>query len=224
MKTCSKCKERKPLDDFSKRARATDGLASWCKRCFREYRDNTKEQRKEKQKQYYQKKRSLFLRKAKEYRIENKEAISVKQKEYVRENKERLDIYHAEYREANRERINRKSVEYARERYRRDVSFCLISRVRSIMQNALKRKGFIKRQRTIGALGCTAEEFKEHIERQFLKGMSWDNRDKWHLDHIIPISSASTEDEIYALSHFTNIRPMWAEDNKRKADKITSLL
>ena len=73
-------------------------------------------------------------------------------------------------------------------------------------------------------LGCTAHDFAKHIEKQFLKGMNWENRDKWHLDHIVPISSAKTEEEVYALSHFTNIRPMWASDNIKKGSKRNYLI
>jgi hypothetical protein len=37
MKTCTRCKQDKSLDEFPKRAKSTDGLASWCKTCKSEY-------------------------------------------------------------------------------------------------------------------------------------------------------------------------------------------
>lgn len=224
MKICTKCKEEKSKALFSKSAKGKDGLASWCKDCYKDYRDSRKEKTKAWQREYYLKTRNLALMRAKEYRDKNKETIAKKQKEYVRANKDRLDKYHAEYRKRNRKEILRKQTEYQRRRYKSDAAFCMIERLRSIMQNALKRKGVAKNQRTIESLGCTAEYFKQHIERQFQPGMTWENRGDWHIDHIIPISSASTEEEIYALSHFTNLRPMWAEENRRKAAKITTLL
>jgi hypothetical protein len=58
------------------------------------------------------------------------------------------------------------------------------------------------------------------LEKQFVVGMSWDNRNKWHIDHIIPLSSAKTEEEIYKLAHYTNLQPLWAEDNLSKGDTI----
>jgi hypothetical protein len=50
--------------------------------------------------------------------------------------------------------------------------------------------------------------------------MSWDNQGQWHIDHIIPLASAKSEEELYKLCHFTNLQPMWAVDNIKKGSKI----
>ena len=50
--------------------------------------------------------------------------------------------------------------------------------------------------------------------------MTWENQGEWHFDHIIPISSAQTEEEVIKLNHYTNFQPLWAEDNLRKSNKI----
>ncbi len=69
-------------------------------------------------------------------------------------------------------------------------------------------------------MGCSPELLKEYLEKQFVDGMCWDNRNEWHIDHIIPLSLAKTEEEIYKLCHYTNLQPLWAEDNLRKSNKI----
>jgi hypothetical protein len=50
--------------------------------------------------------------------------------------------------------------------------------------------------------------------------MSWDNHGEWHIDHIIPLSSAKNENDVYTLCHYTNLQPLWAEENLRKSNKI----
>lgn len=38
--------------------------------------------------------------------------------------------------------------------------------------------------------------------------MSFENYGKWHLDHIIPLSTAKTEKEVIILNHYTNFQPL----------------
>ena len=69
-------------------------------------------------------------------------------------------------------------------------------------------------------LGCNWDEFKIYLEKQFQLGMSWKNRSEWHIDHIIPLASAKTEEDVIRLNHYTNLQPLWAADNLRKSDKM----
>lgn len=74
--------------------------------------------------------------------------------------------------------------------------------------------------------GYTRDELIAHLERQFVKGMSWDNVRAWHVDHIIPLASFDVEDEgeLKRAWALTNLRPLWADENCKKGAKITSLL
>ena len=69
-------------------------------------------------------------------------------------------------------------------------------------------------------MGCSFEFLKIHLESKFQKGMAWINYGKWHVDHIIPLSSATTVESISKLCHFTNLQPLWAFDNLSKNGKI----
>ena len=71
-------------------------------------------------------------------------------------------------------------------------------------------------------VGLSSEELKIYIESKFLEGMTWENYGLhgWHIDHIIPLSSVKTEDEIIKLCHYTNLQPLWAKDNLSKHNKI----
>jgi len=51
--------------------------------------------------------------------------------------------------------------------------------------------------------------------------MNWENQGTyWHMDHIIPISSAQTDEDVYRLNHYTNFQPLYWEDNLKKSNKI----
>jgi len=81
-----------------------------------------------------------------------------------------------------------------------------------------------KQLRTIELLGCTVLEAKHHIEKQFKKGMTWDNHGvAWEIDHIVPLSAfdLTRKDQQMLANHFTNLRPLWKALNRLKADNIT---
>lgn len=94
-----------------------------------------------------------------------------------------------------------------------------------LMKNLSRRiRKFVKKDNktTQKILGCSKEFFMNWIENQFQPGMTWDNYGQygWHLDHIIPLSTANTEQEIYKLNHYTNFQPLWWEQNLSKGDKL----
>ncbi|WP_203228521.1 hypothetical protein [Pseudomonas citronellolis] len=80
--------------------------------------------------------------------------------------------------------------------------------------------------RTFDMLGYSRNDLKTHLERQFLRGMSWDNYGEWHVDHIVPLSTFSRNDidEIRACWALPNLRPIWAKDNLRKHANIHYLI
>jgi len=197
MKKCVKCKTEKELTEFSKHKKNKDGFRYACKSCEKEYNKVNKEYRKE-------------------YRQANKDKINEYKKEYLQANRERLNEYHKEYNKAYKERRNKLRKETVKE----DPLFKLKCNLRSRTYKAFKAKGYKKNSKTQEMLGVDWEVCKAHIERQFIKGMSWDNQGDWHIDHIIPLASANTEEELKKLCHYSNLQPLWAFDNLMKSDKI----
>lgn len=77
-------------------------------------------------------------------------------------------------------------------------------------------------QSTIDLLGADFTVVMQHIESQFQEGMTWDShgRKGWHVDHIVPLASAKTKEELFKLFRFENLQPLWAEDNHKKHAKL----
>ena len=80
----------------------------------------------------------------------------------------------------------------------------------------------VKKNKKVEILGCTPEFLKEYLEKQFTEGMTWENHGLygWHIDHIIPLSSATTKEEVIKLNHYSNLQPLWAIDNLKKGGII----
>jgi hypothetical protein len=107
-----------------------------------------------------------------------------------------------------------------RRRYKTDHVFAMTTRCRARLSKALQRAGFAKNGSTHDLIGCSYEDLVAHIESQFVDGMGWHNRNEWHIDHMIPVASAKTEEELLALFHFSNLRPLWAADNRKKGARL----
>ena len=97
-------------------------------------------------------------------------------------------------------------------------------RLRSRIINALVRQDSVKSKRIRELLGATIPEVKEHLEKRFKPGMSWDNYGfyGWHVDHIRPLISfdLTKEEEQKKAFHYTNLQPLWAKENQQKRSKI----
>jgi hypothetical protein len=108
-----------------------------------------------------------------------------------------------------------------RERYKRDICFRLVVLVRSRFKRAIKNNS--KRKSVLLLIGCSIDKLKQHIEKQFKPGMSWENYGlyTWHIDHIKPCAAFNLIDfeEQKKCFHYSNLQPLWAKDNLRKREK-----
>jgi hypothetical protein len=216
-KICSKCKIEKDVCNFGILKSSKDGYRNICKECRKNEKDKNKE---------------YYLNKSKEWRLNNQNNVKEYNKKYFNKNREKLKILWKEYRKKNKSSMLVKKKEYidrnrdilnlkTKERLTNDPVFKLIKYSRNRIRQYLKTKDINKSNTTLNIIGCSPEFLKEHIEKQFTEGMSWDLMGKHiHIDHIIPLSSAKTEEEIYKLCHYTNLQPLWAEDNLKKSNKI----
>ena len=176
---------------------------------IREKRKEYYEANKDKAKAYYEANKDKIREKDKErhkaYYEANKDKIREQRKAYREANKDKIKAY----REANKEKIRLYQKEWTIKKRKEDPLFKLQKNIRSLILDKIKKKGYTKKSKTYQILGCTYEEFKEHLERQFTKGMTWENYGDWHLDHIYPVSLAENEEELIKLNHYTNFQPLW---------------
>lgn len=88
---------------------------------------------------------------------------------------------------------------------------------RSRIHGALKGTGTAG---SLTMLGCSVEEFKDHITARLRDGMTWDNYGQWHIDHIVPLKyGAQTLEDTIARLHYTNTQPLWAAENIAKCNR-----
>lgn len=193
---CYKCKLEKKIKEFGKDKSRKDNYKVWCKNCWAEFH-----------KEYNKKNREKISKRAKEYREQNKFKISKRMRKYYQQNKKRI--------------LKRTKI-YKRNRRRKDINFDLLDRLRNRIYITLKGKR--KSKYTLELLGCSIEKLKKHLQKQFQKGMSWNNhgRTGWHIDHIKPCATfdLSKSKEQKKCFHYSNLRPLWAKDNLRRRKEV----
>jgi hypothetical protein len=159
---------------------------------------------------------------------QKKDEISEYQKAYRQKNAAKLSSYYRDrYQKRKLDPAYRGKVRDAA-KATRDANPALRAKdsLSARLSAALSQSGQSKNcRRTLDFVGCSLEELRVHLESQFKKGMTWENRGRlgWHIDHIIPCSSFDHSDEKQVLQcwHFTNLRPMWWRENLSKGKRLT---
>lgn len=167
-------------------------------------------------KDYYEKNKEAIFEKQREYRTINKEKILERNREYKKLNRTLLNSKQSEYQKQNWPRLKKYYRSYWKKRIKNDPICALKFLLRRRTLAVFSGKGYKKTSKTQQLLGCGYEYLMQHIESQFVEGMTWRNRGLWHIDHIVPLASADTKEELMALCHYTNLQPLWAKDNLSK--------
>ena len=220
-KICQTCLCIKSKDLYWKNKRSFDGLNTTCNSCkntIKSLISNTIPENSE----YSKNCRSCKLLKNKDAftkNIKNKDGLSWDCSEC---NVKRVAEWAFNNKEYNKKYKNKRS----KQRRKEDSIFKLTSNIRSLISYSFKRAcggTYKKSDKTENILGCTVQEFINHLESLFTEGMTLENHGQceecWHIDHKIPISSAKTEEEIIKLNHYTNLQPLWSRENLSKGYK-----
>lgn len=208
MKKCNHCKTLQPLAGFHRNKKKPDGRCPECKGC-----------ESVRKKKYYQKNKDRIDAKNRKWSKEHQEQQRALGRKSYHKRKFKAKQYNDQWRKNNRNY----PAKWARQKRQDDLIFRLKDNLRCRLYRALKR-GY-KAGSAVQDLGCSVEELKQYLEKQFYprstgEEMTWDNHspDGWHIDHIIPLSAfdLTKRKEFLKACHFTNLQPLWAEENYAK--------
>lgn len=117
-KTCTRCHQTLPVDNFHKRANSKDGRQSRCKPCTAEagaeYRKASVVKRRDYDRAYYEKNRDKITARTAAWREANYDRVRERARAYYEENRDTIHAKDAAYYEANKERLQARSREYQR--------------------------------------------------------------------------------------------------------------
>jgi hypothetical protein len=239
-KICRICHEEKTGSEFPPRKDSKDGLFNHCKECQKKrgkahyeknkakYIERSRQQRlknpkasAEYQKEYREANAKTLLEKSKAYRLKNKERIAANRKKYAKESTQKIAEWQREYREKNKLKLREYSRKYVKHKRSTDIEYNIKCNLRSRICNAVS-KGY-KSKPMAKLVGCSVAKLRKYLESQFTEGMTWDNYgvNGWHIDHIRPCASFDLKEESEQMEcfHYSNLQPLWAEDNLKKSDK-----
>lgn len=210
MKICVKCKIEKDLNDFSNNKTKKDGKCVYCRSCYAVVNKEWRQKNPEKDKKIHDRWGKNNIETVRKSRLRS----------YYR-HKEKINKYSREYKKKHKDILKIKSRHYTKKKYYENINFRLSVILRGRLWKAITRNS--KKSSALTLLGCTIDELKCHLEKQFTKGMNWDNYGEWHIDHIKPCCSFDLTDleQQKICFHYSNLQPLWAKDNMRKNGKTT---
>ena len=191
---------------------------------------NNKEEYRQKRCEWEKKNHQYILDYSRNYRAVHKEECKEKDhiymQKYYKKNRNKILDYQKIYGKQNRTKISKYYNKYNKNRLLTDINYKLCKDLSIRIRMAVKNQNSKKAYKSMELLGCTIQFFREHIEKQFKPGMSWNNYGngpgKWVLDHIIAcIYFILREEEQQKLCfNFTNYQPLWWKENMEKGCKI----
>lgn len=222
-KHCPMCNKDLPLSSFSKNKSRKDGLQTYCVECTKErYQKIYKDKATETRKIYRQEHKEEISRYNKQYRLDHLDEINKRAKSYREENKDLLKEQKRKSREKHKDHIYAHQKEYNKYRMENDEMYRFKMKIRNFINKCFKRKGYTKNNHTENIVGCSAEELKKHLYDTFEKnyGYKYDGKEKVHIDHITPLSTAKNENDVIKLCNYKNLQLLKAKDNLEKSNKL----
>lgn len=194
---CKVCGLEKPISDFyiCDRYNDIEYHSLTCKKCTNTSR-----------REYY-----------KQYCNKNRDKLNKYHSEYLKCHRDKYSVKQKEWKQKNAKRIRKVANKYFNERRRKDELFAFSMRVRNLIRNSFNRTVTTKRGKTEGIVGCDIETLRGYLLKTWKSnyGTEW-NGEPYHIDHIIPLATAKTEQDVIELCHYTNLQLLKPKDNLKK--------
>lgn len=197
-KFCRPCNTTLCNGMFSSNKKASDGLQTTCKKCTALYMTQRREAIKRKQ-------------------IEQPDAMATCS---TCGNQKALSAFTS----GNLAKCKACSAEYMRQQIAANIHTRIRNALRSRIWYAVKRsKTSLVESGTEKVIGCSVQELKEYLEKQFEPDMTWDNYGRlphqWEIDHRrackhFDLRNAEEQRQCF---HYTNMQPLWMPLNRSKS-------
>lgn len=211
----NKDKISKNIKEYAKNN--ADAIKAYKKQWYLDNRERTKDQSKINKKNYKENNSEKIKKQSKIYYLNNIDKI----KQYQKNSADAQKQKRKEYRENNWELIrNREKLNQTKKRS--DPLYRLKDAIRCRIRNSLRNNGYSKKSKSMLILGCSYDNLKLYIEARFESWMNWENyglyngteKYGWDIDHVIPLSTAKTEEDVLRLNHYTNLQPLCGYHNR----------
>jgi hypothetical protein len=213
-RVCLKCKVPKELSEFPKDKTKPwyGGYDCYCKECKRT-----------KVRKHYKENKDHKIAKVRKWQEENPEKYKKQQlkqrdsktlKLWKENNQDKIQ----QYKETN---IKKRKLKRLKEGvYYKDGEWVKVKpkmtkierRIASTFRDKIRRAIQLDRKSSFEILGCSFQELKYWLEKQFIEGMSWDNYGKvWEIDHKQGCATfdLTIEENQKKCFHYTNLRPLF---------------
>ena len=187
----------------------------------KKYRNKNRDLLSQKNKRWREKNKDQLKLKSKEYYDKNKDIIVEKAKEYYKKNKNKILDYHHKYNKDNSKLLVEKAYIYQKKKVSTDELYKFKRVIRACILSSFKRKNHRKQSLSKDILGIDLDDAWEYLKETWKSNYKTKyNGEPYHIDHIVPLSTAKNEEDVIRLCHYTNLQLLKPEDNLEKSDRV----
>lgn len=158
------------------------------------------------------------------FRKDCKSCSKFRFQKWYENNTHKVIMQSSEWAKTNSNRRTQINNKYASKRRKTDESFALSFRLRNRVREALRNAGISKKAETAKIVGMSGRDLLNYLWNKFEMDYglprTFIGLSQVHVDHIVPLASAKTQEEVLKLNHYTNLQFLLIEDNLSKGARL----